>query len=210
MLSWLGDWFGRFGGAVDHAVVRMVRWALHALASVVYTVFNHVGRAWDDMFAAGNWLRRTAWELGETIYRHIRTIVLHDIPKLFHWAQARLVRLEHWALAWFHRLLGDLVKLRVRVLAWIVSLYHWAWQHIYVPLFGFARWLETLLHKWAYTAWWYVTHPGALAGLLFWPLVHLLEDNAWQAGRVLGEFTLALVARNTRRLAQLAEDIISA
>src|SRR6266567_8715506 len=159
MLSWLGGWFDRFGGAVDSTVLRMVRWVVHALASVVYTVFSHVGRAWDDMYAAGNWIRRTAWQFGEAVYRHLRTIVLHDIPKLFHWAEARLRSLEHWVLAWLHRLLADLAKLRVAVLGWITALYRWAWQHIYVPLFGFAKWLEQLLRKWAYTAWWYVTHP---------------------------------------------------
>jgi hypothetical protein len=210
VLSWLKDWFGRFGGAVDATVLRMVHWALHALASVVYTVFNHVGRAWNDVWAAGNWMRRAAWEVMRTIYTHIRAIIIHDIPHLFHWALAALHKLKHWALAWIDRLLKDLARLKTLAWHWIITLYHWAWAHIYVPLFNYARWLEKWLRKWGYTAWWYVTHPASLAALLFWPLVKLLEDNAWAAARVLGTFTLALATRNARRLAQLAEDIIAA
>ena len=100
-----------------------------------------------------------------------------------------------------------------------------AWQQLERAL----RYLETVGGSWveditshlirvitydiphfAMTAFWWVTHPDALAEALFWHLVRQLEDRAWQAAEYLGQFALALVTRNAGRLARLAEHIIAA
>jgi hypothetical protein len=62
----------------------------------------------------------------------------------------------------------------------------------------------------AETAWWWVTHPAQLAEALGWHLVRWLEDNAWTAADYLGQFALALILRNVRRIAHLAEHVITA
>lgn len=66
------------------------------------------------------------------------------------------------------------------------------------------------LPRFAVTAWWWVTHPDDLASVLFWHLVKWLESRAWEAGRYLGNFALALITRNVGRVARLAEEIITA
>ena len=62
----------------------------------------------------------------------------------------------------------------------------------------------------AYTAWWWVTNLDSLALVLLWHLLKWLEHYAWTAAQYLGEFTLALILRNLRRLALLVETIVTA
>lgn len=74
--------------------------------------------------------------------------------------------------------------------------------------------LHEILTYWiphyAFTAWWWVTHPASLVSILGWHIVRWLEDHAWEAAHWLGGFVTALVLRNTRTVAHLAESIISA
>jgi len=210
MLGWIAGWFGRFAGAVDSTVVRMVHWVVHALASVVYTVFAHVGAAWRDMYAAGNWLRESAGRFVGAVYDHIRAILLYWVPRIFGWIDAVYHRaisaVEHLArLAW-----GWVRALESDVQRWILALYHWAWQHVYLPLRAYADWLWARIKAWAYVAYWWITHPAKLAELLLWPLVAALEAAAWDVARVLGTFTTALIVRNVRRVAQLIETVLAA
>lgn len=64
--------------------------------------------------------------------------------------------------------------------------------------------------RYAITAWWWVTHPDELASVLFWHLIKWLEARAWTAGRYLGNFLLAMIVHNVRRLAHLVEEIVAA
>jgi hypothetical protein len=75
---------------------------------------------------------------------------------------------------------------------------------------GVIRLITYDIPHYAMTAWWWVTHPAQLAESLFWHIIRQLEDRAWQAAEYLGEFALALVLRNARRLVLLAEHIITA
>jgi hypothetical protein len=62
----------------------------------------------------------------------------------------------------------------------------------------------------AFTAWWWVTHPDQLARTLLWYLVAALEREAWTAGQYLGEFGLALFTRNLRRFLHVLEHVFTA
>lgn len=62
----------------------------------------------------------------------------------------------------------------------------------------------------AMTAWWWVTNPDALAQVLLWHLLKWLEAWAWTVAQYLGEFILALLVRNLRRIALLVETIVAA
>jgi hypothetical protein len=145
-----------------------------------------------------------------SIYWHLRQIVLVDIPRLWSRLLADVKSLLR-DLAWlYHTTIRLLDELRHLVWSWIVDVRNWAWSHIWVPLKSYADQIWRDLLKWGYTAWWYITHPAALAELLGDPLVLWLEVNAWRIGRQLGTFALALVVHNLRRFAQLAEDVIAA
>lgn len=90
------------------------------------------------------------------------------------------------------------------------ELEHAAW------IFGRGCWrqFDAILRHWipkyAFTAWWWVTHPEQLASVLFWWLVHYLERRAWTAARYLGGFFLALIIHHVRHVLALAEDVLAA
>lgn len=72
------------------------------------------------------------------------------------------------------------------------------------------RILTYYIPTFAMTAWWWVTNPDALAQVLLWHLVKWLEVWAWSVAQYLGEFILALLVRNLRRVALLVETILAA
>lgn len=90
------------------------------------------------------------------------------------------------------------------------ELEHAAW------IFGRGCWrkLDEILRHYipvyAFTAWWWVTHPEQFTSVLFWWLVHWLERRAWTAARYLGGFFLALIIHHVRHVLALAEDVITA
>ena len=86
-----------------------------------------------------------------------------------------------------------------------------ALAHLNTWLYAHLRQLVTHdIPVYAQGAYWWVTHPGDLANLLFWHLVRSLENQAWTAAEYLGEFIVALIARNALRVARLAETILAA
>lgn len=140
--------------------------------------------------------------------------------------------LTHTARSVWHGVTSDVSSFVHGVLAGLVGLLTTLFAHVTgawddleraahdlevgAKLYGESLWrkLSEIVGYWiphfAYTAWWWVTHPSALAETLTWHIVAWLERNAWVAGRYLGEFTLALLARNPRRIARLAETIVTA
>jgi hypothetical protein len=76
------------------------------------------------------------------------------------------------------------------------------------------RRIDELLRYWiphfAITAWWWVTHPSELASVLFWHLIRWAEVRAWTAGRYLGNFVLAVIVHQLRRVLWLAEHVLAA
>lgn len=70
--------------------------------------------------------------------------------------------------------------------------------------------LHYLIPKYAFTAWWWVTHPDDLANHLFWYMVRWLERRAFTVGRYLGGFLLAMLVHNVHRVLSWAEDVIDA
>lgn len=90
------------------------------------------------------------------------------------------------------------------------DLAHWLGQHAR----GIYDTLREILTYWiphfAFTAWWWVTHPSSLTQILGWHLVAWLEAHAWEVAHWLGGFVTSLVLRNPRRFAHAVEQIITA
>lgn len=77
----------------------------------------------------------------------------------------------------------------------------------------YARMREVITHwipRYALTAWWWATHPSALAKAMFWYLIRELEDNAAAASRYLGGWLLSLLLRQTRVVVAALEAILAA
>lgn len=210
MLSWLDRYWDHVRGYVPNEVANAVHWAEHALAGLVLNIFGLVSGAWNSFWNSAAVLYRGINDLGAAVYHFGAYILRTVIPSVIRWAAAQLARLSA-ALAALGRYVDHWIGV---ILAAIARAYRdierWAIANIYAPLRAYADRIWNDLLKWGYTAFWWITHPADLAELLIFPLAASLEKHAWDLAAGLGKFTLALVVRNTRRLALLAEEIIAA
>lgn len=210
MFDWLASWFGQWTGIVGQDITNLIHWSIRALQGWAGNIFNLVGTAWDDFYKANATLLGGLDHFAWRIWRHFEDIIKHDFPLIWHaWEW-----LKRWSVAFFKRTwqtidrnFWSLVHLVERTRNDIVG---WAQRDIYDPLKSYADRIWNDLVKWGYTAWYWVTHPDKFAVLLFWPIIGLLNANAWDAARVLGEFLTALFLHNLRKVAMLLEDILHA
>lgn len=210
MLNWIGDFVGRWSGVVTAPIRDLVHWAVHALASVVYTVFGNVGGIWRDLANAWGLVNRMLDKYIPAVWDAFRRVFLVDLPALWRWITS------HVAAAF--KLMGQLYD---KALAYALGLYHtlvhlldqlaaWVNTHVLQPLLDITRQLRSDLLKWGYTAWWYLTHPDKLAPLILSALIQAAEDAFWTISGPVLKFILRLVLSNAHRLAQLAETVIAA
>lgn len=210
MLTWLDNFWNRVTGSVGNAVSSAVHWAEHAIASVVLSVFNLVGKAWAKMYQGAHDLGEAIYKFGLEAYSFAVYVVKVLVPRVVKWAEAQLAKLSADLARVYHDFLAftDWVKAR------FVQAYHdiegWAVREIWDPLVRLTDWLKANLIKWGYTAWWYITHLPQLAEALIYHLAVSLENHAWELAGILGKFFLSLIVRNLKPFMLLIEDIISA
>lgn len=210
MLNWLDNFWHRVAGTVGGGISTAVHWAMHALASVVFSVFSNVKKAWAYAVGGITALHRTLDNFGKSVLQFADWLWHVAIPAILRWVRkelaslaADLAKLRQWALLEFAKIILALQKAVRDLTSWVI-------RDIYDPLKRYADQIWSDLKKWGYTAWWYITHPLALAEVLIAPLVITLEKYAWSIARQLGTFTLALIAGNLPKLIALVEDIITA
>jgi len=210
VISWLTGWVSRFIGIVGQATVDLVHWAVHALASVVETIFGDVGRAWLTMWHGIAAIERACWEFGAAVFGLAVKVLRYWVPRLLHDLAAAVVSLWHgidWV--WSHavRLVNDLRRLAWK---WILDLWHMVLRDVWKPLKDFADHLYKLIKDWAYVAWWWITHLDRLAEAMIFHLAASLEKHAWELAALLGRFVTALILHNARRIVTLVEQIMAA
>jgi len=210
VLGWIGEFVSRWSGVVTAPIRDLVHWAVHALASVVYTVFGNVGGIWRDLAGAWQLFNRMLDKYLPGVWDAFRRIFLVDIPALWRWITGQVAKLWH-----------DLVKLYDLARAYALDLYHaalhavsdllrWVIQHVLDPLAAaFAQAWHWITHEGA-LVFYYLTHPPALARLILAALIQAAEDAFWTVSGPILQFVLRLVLHNTRRLVQLAEQVIAA
>ena len=210
MLDWIAQFIGLWSAVVPQAIRDLIHWTVHALASVVYTVFGDVGKAWGMLWGAIHWVLTAELHFVQAVFDKFVAIIKHYFPALYKWAAAAIKLVDDYARFVWRELIAGIALVR----AWVVTLINdvrlFVYRDVWLPLVGITKQLRADLLKWGYTAWYYITHPDKLAPLLFDPLITLLEVNAWRVGQRLGQFTLALIVHNARRVAQVAEAIITA
>lgn len=210
MLSWLDRFWRSASGYVDDKVRSTVHWAEHAIMGVVLNVFGLVGTAW--RYAQQGWAAGWA-ELGSlahSVWAKFQYVLHVLIPELGRWVSSQVARLLAFAQGIWSGLLRLISAVDARLTAAFTAAIAWVLRTVWAPLKAYADQIWHDLTKWGYTAWWLVTHPDQLAELLIFHIVASLEAHAWQVARLLGTFTLALIRANLRRIAQLAEDVITA
>lgn len=210
VLDWLTGWFSSAASIVAKPIIDLVHWAVHALGSVVLTVFSHVFGAWSQLagwfegfFRAFTWLIHAIAHVITEIKRVIIPAVVKYFKVYYHLLYVFAHAVLAWAVAAF-KAAEALARLLVRdAIAWVIA-------HVWNPLKAFADYIWAHLLQWGYVAWWWITHLKELADALIYHLVDSLERNAWDIAGKLGTFALALVVRNLARFIKLAESIIAA
>jgi hypothetical protein len=210
MLNWIAGYVGRWAGVVDIHVRDLVHWAIHALASVIYTVFGHVGNAWGDLLAAFKWLHSHAADYVAWTIAHLRQIILVDLPKLAATALGYLKQALAFATTVYHLALAGIARLHDLARQWVADALQFVHDHVYAPLLALARQLRTDLLKWGYYAYQLVTHPDQLAVILLDALIAAAEAAFWRIADPAGRFALRLILSQPLRFARLAETIAAA
>lgn len=210
MLTWLARWFRGFASTVSQGVIDMVHWAVHALASVVLAVFNDVDSGWADLVRAADAIGRGLDTFGSWTWASLRALWRHTIPQLWRYIIDGLQLLRR-SLGW----VWDHAQLLVReslamVSRWLADLWRLVLRDVYDPLRSWADTIYKRLIEWGFTAWWWITHLDKLADAMIFHIAASLEKNAWQLADQLGQFVLALLLRNAKRVLQLLESIVSA
>lgn len=210
MLSWLDRYWRSATGYVSREIATAVHWAEHAIMGVILTVFGLVSRGWTylQQGAAAAWT--AAGGLAHAVWVKFGYVLAVLIPSLERWVSSLWARLLSLIRSVWTALLRLVAAVDARLTAAFAAAARWVIRSVWAPLAARAAQLWQYLTRWAYVAWWYVTHPAALAQLLLLHLITALERDAWQVARLLGTFTLALLRANLRRVAQLAEDVITA
>lgn len=208
--DWLTSWFARVAVSVGPAVADAIHWAVHALAVVVLSVFDHVFGAWATLV---RWLISYLLALGRALYWagakiwHILRVVIPDVIRWVRGWIAFLLRFIRSWVAWLWKQIRATIALLYQQIGRVVR---WAWDHIFRPLWAWTQFLWRLVKAWAWVAFWYITHPGALAErLIFW-IAASLERHAWELAASLGRFFTALFVRNLARAVRLFETILAA
>jgi hypothetical protein len=209
MIDWIKKVYNAAKGVIPSDVRKWVHNLVAGVAGVVHTVFGHVGREWDEIWRWAAALAAGAEHLASGL-SHFYSLIVHKwIPAVRAWASRELSSLRKYAehvLRWASDHLNSLYH---TVQGWISSLTKLTLKHIWDPLYAYVKDIYKKLTDWAYTAWYYITHPDKLAALLYLHLVTLVKRNIWDLARDFGEFGAKLFLSNVPRVITLIEQIIA-
>lgn len=210
MISWLTGWVNRFLHIVPDAVIALVHWAVHALASAVEFVFHDVAVAWRFYWATMLAIERACFDFGAAVFGLAVKVLRYWVPRILGEIARAVLALWHginWV--WDHAV-AEINTLRKLAWSWVAGLWHMVLRDVWAPLKAFADHLYDLIKAWAYVAWWWITHLDRLADAMIFHIAASLEKYAWQLARLLGTFLTALILHNVRRFVLLLETIIAA
>lgn len=210
MFGWIEGIFKSAASGVTDAVKALVHLAVRGLYAFLHDIFRLQWDAWNDFWngARDVWagMRALSFAVYQSlikIYKHWIPLIFKGIDDLYHRVLQYLDDLRKWAV----RLIDDLYHW---TLVTFDATRKWAIHEIWDPLFkSLTTAWHWLTHEGA-TMWHYFTHLPDFAELLFAHLIASLEKHAWDAGKLLGEFFLALIVRNLMRFVTLMEDIVDA
>lgn len=210
MLSWIGAFVGRWAAVVPQDVRDVIHWTAHALASVVYTVFGNVGKAWHDLLGALQWMHARADEFVSYVVGRIAWLVTVEVPRLaataLGYLRTALAFAAHiWSLAQ-----AGLARLEGLARQWVKDALSWVAVHVWQPLDARLRQVAADLIKWGFYAYQLVTHPDQLAAILLGALIAAAESTFFRIAGPLGTFTLRLIMSALPRLLALAESVVTA
>lgn len=210
MFGWIEGIFSRAGSTVTDAVKSLVHAAIRGIYGFLHSVFGSVINGWKRFFGDVTGYARSELEWARDVYNALVRLFKHLIPFLNNRITVVNVTINKRITVVTNILQHNINVETAQRKASILSLLAWIIAHILRPFLAFSAMVTKWLAHEGATMWHYFTHLAEFAELLFWFIVHSLEKHAWDAAKVLGEFFLALLVHNLKRVALLLEDIIHA
>lgn len=209
MLTWLKKAFGAAAGVIPDAIRDWVYQQIYAVMSYIGTIIDHVSAAWDVMWHFATALESAFTSFGHSVYNYFYKLVKVMIPNVIAWAATWITHVESWAWGWIKTLAGYIEDAKNYLLQKISDAVAWTVQNIWAPLEAELVTVRKRLTDWAYTAWWYITHPQNLADLLLGYLLVSLQRSVWLVARTMGDFFFRLFLTQLPRSLNLIEQIIA-
>ena len=210
MFGWIEGIFSRAANTVDSAVRALVHAAIRGIYGFLHSIFGAVIRGWSRFYGDVTGYARHELEWAREVYNALVRLFRHLIPFLNNRITVVNITINNRITNVTRVLQHNITVETQQRKASILSLLAWIIAHILRPFLAFSAMVtHWLTHEGAMMLH-YFTHLAEFAELLFWWIVHSLEKHAWDAAKVLGEFFLALLVHNLKRVALLLEDIIHA
>lgn len=209
MLDWLYNsvygLFGSISGPVKdfvHSIVRAILGSLNAVAGRMWTV-------WWYMVTAATEFTYNLFQFAFQMYSAAWWMIRHAVPKLWRavgdlWDG--IVAVRNWVVEGLTEWINYVKDL---AWSWVQDAIAWVVEHVWRPV---VHWIEDLYDKmtrWAFTAYWYVTHPDDLAAVLFWALFGVFARNAFPVARYIGDWLLRTFLQAVPASIRLVEQIIT-
>lgn len=202
-------WQSVFGRISD-----TIRNWVNDLINGVYGFFHYINglvrAAWSDLANATYWFVRNFESFAYWVYaklwlliRSIVPAIINEYRTLYNAAVRYVSDVYNTVSGWFNDALHYAEHLVNGVIDWVI-------KNVWNPLYKLTTDLFNWIKDKGETLWYYLSHPDALAELIFGSLLTILEREAWAVADRLGKFAIALVAKNLRQFAMLIEDILNA
>jgi hypothetical protein len=210
MLSWIDGYVFRWAAVVATPIRDCIKWAVYALAGVVYAVFGNVGAAWTLIYDGINWVWTHSGNFAVEAVAWIKQIVTVDIPAVWNRLLAYAVAFDNLISQIWDKAVAAIADAYRRALQAVNDAISWVITHVYDPLKAYADQIYNDLLKWGYAAWQLLNDPGKLAGILLGALIAAAESAFWSIAAPVGKFALSIVLGNATKFASLLETILTA
>lgn len=210
MLGWFVRMWQSAAGTVSDAVRNWTLQLFQGHYGYLHALFWSIRLAWDDFYNACNYLLAAGSIFIGNVYRRFQHIEVFEIPQLRVWVAAGFGKVRDRITAVQKYLVALILKYHAEDHSYTHSVLVWVIQHVLMYLLKYVLRILAWITGIGSDMWHYFTHLLDFAELLIHWLAVALEKHAWDIGRMLGTFFLALIVSNLVRFVKLIEDIVDA
>lgn len=209
MLSWLARLFKDAARGVPEPTRSWAYSMARGVGSVAHTVFNHVAKIWIAWFVDATvcyvyWLR-----FANAVINFAEHVIRAALPNIVNWTAKQIGALKLDYLKRIARTWDYVNQQVANVVKRINALRRWVEKEVFWKLLALIRINRDLIQKWAWPAFYYISHPDKLAERLFWHLWNYLERNIWLVTVRAGVLIVRLALTQALRFFQVIEGIIA-
>lgn len=208
MFDWLHNTVYSLFGSVSGSVKDFVHSVLKGLIGALNAVAGRAWTAWWDLLWGAYTLVTGITGFVQAVYSRLWLILNQYINSLLQDVAALWSQIWRSVAHIFDTVWGWVVTIRDYLWQQIESARQWVIENVWAPLWGWVQDIYDKLTRWAWMAYWYITHPDDLARVLFWSLVNAFARDAFFVARIVGDWLLRTILANIPRSLGLIETII--